>query len=216
MKTKRQPFLSLLAIPLLCLAMHASATPMTPITNIVANGGFESGSFAPGWTQSGNTSNTGVDSDNTHTGNFAAGFGNVGSISILDQTLTTIVGATYDLSFFLANEFGDKFPNGGSSGTQIFQVFWNGVMVFNLGPSGPFGYTQFGATGLTVTGTSTVLEFRVQNDPSFYDLDDITVTGNISAVPETLSTMWLGLTFVGMIGFARLRRKVVPALAPVS
>ena len=207
MKTKPQLFLSLLAIPLLCIALHASATPMTPITNIVNNGGFESGAFAPGWTQSGNTANTGVDSFNNHTGNFAAGFGNVGSLSILDQTLTTIVGATYDLSFFLASEESKTGIIHGF-GTQIFQVFWNGVMVFNLGPSGPFGYTQYGASGLTVTGTSTVLEFRIQNDPGFFDLDDVTVTGNTaSSVPETLSTMWLGLTFVGMVGLFQLRRK---------
>ena len=209
MKTKPQLFLTLLAIPLLCIALHASATPMTPITNIVNNGGFESGAFAPGWAQSGNTANTGVDSFNPNTGNFAAGFGNVGSLSILDQTLTTIVGATYDLSFFLASE--DSKSAGSSlidGGAQIFQVFWNGVMVFNLGPSGPFGYTQYGASGLTVTGTSTLLEFRIQNDPSFFDLDDITVTGNTaSSVPETLSTMWLGLTFVGMVGLFQLRRK---------
>ena len=207
MKTKPQLFLSLLAIPLLCIALHASATPMTPITNIVTNGGFESGAFAPGWTQSGNTANTGVDSFNNHTGNFAAGFGNVGSLSILDQTLTTIVGATYDLSFFLQSEESKAGIINGF-GTQIFQVFWNGVMVFDLGSSGPFEYTQYGASGLTVTGTSTVLEFRIQNDPSFFDLDDVTVTGNTaSSVPETLSTMWLGLTFVGMVGLFQLRRK---------
>jgi hypothetical protein len=208
MKAKPQLFLTLLVIPMLCVALHASATPMTPITNIVNNGGFESGAFAPGWTQSGNTANTGVDGDSPHSGTSAAGFGNVGSVSFLDQTLTTIVGATYDLSFFLASEGSkDAFTSGGS-GTQIFQVFWNGVMVFNLGPSGPFGYTQYGASGLTVTGTSTVLEFRIQNDPAFFDLDDITVTGNTaSTVPETLPTMWLGLTFVGMVGLFQLRRK---------
>ena len=143
----------------------------------------------------------------SNTGNFAAGFGNVGSLSILDQTLTTIVGATYDLSFFLQSEESKAALINGF-GTQIFQVFWNGVMVFDLGPSGPFGYTQYGASGLTVTGTSTVLEFRIQNDPSFFDLDDVTVTGNTaSSVPETLSTMWLGLTFVGMVGLFQLRRK---------
>ena len=208
MKTKPQLFLSLLAIPLLCIALRASAIPMTPITNIVTNGDFESGAFAPGWTQSGNTSNTGVDGDSPNTGNFAAGFGNQGSLSILDQTLTTIVGATYDLSFFLQSEEAKAgFING--FGTQIFQVFWNGVMVFDLGsPGGPFEYTQYGASGLTVTGTSTVLEFRIQNDPGVFDLDDITVTGNTaSSVPETLSTMWLGLTFVGMAGLFQLRRK---------
>jgi hypothetical protein len=204
MKTKPQLFLTLLAIPMLCIALHASATPMTPITNIVTNGGFESGAFAPGWTQSGNTGSTGI-GGNSNTGSFAAFFGNVGSLSILDQTLTTIVGATYDLSFFLESEGKGKLSAGG---TQIFQVFWNGVMVFNLGPSGSFDYTQYGASGLTVTGTSTVLEFRIQNDPSFFDLDDVVVTGNTaSSVPETLSTMWLGLTFVGMVGLFQLRRK---------
>src|SRR4051812_12004482 len=98
MKTKPQLLLSLLAAPVVCIALHASATP---ITNIVNNGGFESGGFTPGWTQSGNTVGTGVDGFSPHSGSYGAYFQNVGSLSYLDQTLTTIVGATYDLSFFL-------------------------------------------------------------------------------------------------------------------
>src|ERR1700730_10015968 len=90
-------FLSLLAIPLFGIALCASAIP---IDNIVTNGGFETGDFT-GWTQSGNTGFTGVDTDSAHSGNFGAFSGPTGSEGFLSQTLNTVAGMAYDLSFFL-------------------------------------------------------------------------------------------------------------------
>ena len=153
MKAKPHILLSLFAIPVLCIALNASATPMTPITNIVNNGGFEAGDFT-GWTQSGNTGFTGVDSFAANSGNFGAFFGPVESLGYISQTLNTVAGMTYELSFFLRNESGEgesisPIRPGGGPVTQEFQVFWNGVMIFSIPPNSPPGaYTQFNFSGL--------------------------------------------------------------------
>ena len=211
MKSKRQLFLSLLAIPLIGIALHASATP---ITNIVTNGGFETGDFT-GWTQSGNTGFTGVSNDSAHSGNFGAFAGPVGSLGFLSQNLNTVAGATYELSFFLRNDGaggGEEqsllpiLPGGGPAISE-FQVYWNGALIFSIPPSAdPSVYTQLNFINLVATGPTTELKFGFRNDPSFWNIDDI-VAGP-SGVPETLSTLWLALPVVGMFAFLRLRRQI--------
>ena len=210
MKTKVQLLLSLLAIPLLCFALRASATP---ITNIVNNGGFETGDFT-GWTQGGNTAFTGVDMFSANSGNFGAfagptsdskgSNGSSGGPGTLSQNLATVAGSTYELSFFMYGEAGGEgFTNG--FGTVSFKVFWNGVMIFDT-TTPPGSYTQFSFFNLTATGPSTELKFVFQNDPSFFHFDD--VVAGITAVPETLSTLWLALPVVGMFVLLQLRRKI--------
>lgn len=212
MKTNTRILFTLFAIPLLCVALNASATPMTPITNIVTNGGFETGDFT-GWTQSGNTGFTGVDNDSAHSGNFGAFFGPVEDLGYLSQTLNTVAGMSYDLSFFLGGGEGGESISpvrpGGGPISQEFQVFWNGVLIFSIPPnSAPGAYSQFNFSGLIATGGTTELKFGFRNDPSFWLLDDV-VAGltNGTAVPESLSTIWLALPVVGMFAFLRLRRK---------
>jgi hypothetical protein len=125
MKTKSWTLLSLLALSLLSLASQA---PAIPITNIVNNGGFETGDF-DGWTQGGNTDFTGVDMSSAHSGNFGAFMGPTQTPGTLTQNLTTIASSNYELSFFLGgDDGGGKAPLGG--GGVFFQVFWNGVMIF--------------------------------------------------------------------------------------
>lgn len=213
MKAKPQIFFSLLAASLLCFALQASATPATPITNIVTNGGFETGDFT-GWTQSGNTAFTGVSSFSAHSGDFGAFAGPSESLGYLSQNLSTVAGQSYDLSFFLTNEIGEseRGPIGGPVGGPVdlvFQVFWNGALIFEIPPNTPPNlYTQFNFSGLLATGTSTELKFGFRNDNSFWDLDDIVAGLPAGAsVPETLSTIWLAYPVVGMFALLRLRRK---------
>ena len=216
MKAKPQIFLSLLAIPLFCIALQASAAPMTPITNIVTNGGFETGDFT-GWTQSGDTGFTGVSTGIANSGDYAGFFGPVGDLGYLSQNLNTVAGMSYDLSFFLLNSGagGGETPGqaqsmppvrpGGGPVMEEFQVFWNGVLIYSIPPnSDPSVYTQISFSGLIATGATTELKFGFRNDPAFWFLDD--VTAGASGVPETLSTIWLALP-VGMFALLRLRRK---------
>jgi hypothetical protein len=207
MKAKPHMLLSLFAVPMLCIALHASATPMTPITNIVHNGGFEAGSFGStaSWTQGGNTSNTGVDMDSAHSGSFGAFLGPSESPGSLSQNLSTTAGSIYELSFFMNSGGGDSESVNGGFGTVFFQVFWGGVMIFDTSAP-PSSYQQFQFFNLTASGPTTELKFVFQNDPSFFHLDD--VVAGVSAVPEALSTLWLALPAFGMIGFVQLRRNV--------
>ena len=204
MKSKPHLLLSLLAISLFCFALHASATP---ITNIVTNGGFETGDFT-GWTQGGNTSFTGVDSFSAHSGNFGAFMGptSKGGPGSLSQNLTTTVGASYELSFFMYGENGSGNLDG-SINTVEFQVFWNGVMIFDT-TNPPTSYQQFSFLNLTATGTSTQLRFVFQNDPSFFHLDDVVAGITATTVPDAMSTLWLALPTLAMIAFLQLRRKI--------
>jgi len=79
-----------LALILVAIALCAVASPA--FANLVANPGFETGDFA-GWTQSGDTSFSGVDG-NPQSGTFAAFFGPIGGNGFISQDLATMAGGS--------------------------------------------------------------------------------------------------------------------------
>jgi hypothetical protein len=144
-------------------------------TNLVTNGGFETGSFS-GWTQWGDTGATGVGTASTlpsggsvHGGTYAAYFGPVGSLGGIYQDLTTTSGASYTLSFWLAHPYT-------SSGTE-WNVSAGGSTLMDVHDDGNFGYTQFTFT-FTATSSSTRLQFGFLEPPSYFFLDDVSVVAN--------------------------------------
>jgi PEP-CTERM motif len=166
--------------------------------NLVTNCGFETGTLA-GWTQSGNTGFTGVETGMPHSGVNDAFFGPVGSLGFITQNLATTAGGSYNLSFWLQSD-ANSTPN-------EWLVRFNGVTLLDVVNAPGFGYTLFTFNGLVATGASTALQFGFRNDPGFFRLDDIVVVPAGSAVPEPMTLVLLGTGLAGVA--AKLRRRKV-------
>lgn len=152
--------------------------------NIVTNCGFETGDFT-GWTISGNTTNPGnnyygVDSFDANSGNYGAYMSQdllgTGATVDLSQTLTTVAGKQYQVSFWL-----DQDTPPATGYTHTFTAMWGATTMLALTPTvtspGPNGvWTEYTFTE-TATGVSTLLEFLFENDDSYWSFDDV------SAVP---------------------------------
>jgi hypothetical protein len=154
--------------------------------SIVVNGGFETGDFT-GWTQSGNTGFNGVQcpgpSATVAQGNCSAFFGPVGSTGTISQTLTTIVGQSYDIRFAFL-------PDGGNPSS--FSALFDGFTLLSATNPPASSSFQFLSFVRTANSTSTNLSFTFRDDPGFLFLDAVSVE---AAVPEpmTLSLVGLGL-----------------------
>jgi hypothetical protein len=165
---------------------------------IIQNGGFETGDFT-GWTTSDLTYSgvvaSGIYSDvNSHSGNYLASLGPIGSIGSLSQNIPTTVGQNYELSLFLKNQSQGAFPN-------QFQIFINGDNIFNEVNIDTPDYTKYSFNFIATTA-STELRFGVRNDPAHLFLDDVNVIP--IAVPEPLS---LGsIVVAGAIGLWMKRK----------
>lgn len=162
-------------------------------SNLVVNGGFETGNFT-GWTLTGNTGNTLVNTALPFEGTYDAALGPVGSQGFLTQSanLTTIAGQDYTFSFELQN-------NGGTPSS--FSAYWDNTLLFTLNNAPAFFYAL---ESFTVTGTgSDNIRFQYQNDPSFWHLDAVSVTP-AAPVPEPASLCLLG---TGAAALLALRRK---------
>ncbi len=190
--------------------------------NVVLNPGFEAGDFTS-WNV--NLATQGPDlqvrSGGISPGLFDTQFGatTAGDYDTLAQSIATVNGQTYTFSFSLAESFvGDENGDNLSSGrvrpafvavdpAADFQAFWNGIMVLDepaAGRTGFFDFDQF-AFDEVATGNDTI-SFRAYNVPSFYFLDNVSVsTADAAAAPEPAS--WLAMA-VGLAAIALLRLKL--------
>jgi len=192
MKTSNRNILAVLATGItIVFATSAKA-------NLVANGGFENGDFT-GWTLGGNTGFTGVsgnfDGVAPNSGSYQAYFGAVGSTGYITQTISTTPGGSYSLDFWIAN-FG---------GTPSYvNALWNDVQVIStpilpLVNSSSFPYTEYTST-VTATTTTSSIELVFQQNPSYFLLDDVSVT----PVPEASSCL-AGALLLIPLGMSALR-----------
>lgn len=149
--------------------------------SIVLNSGFETGDFAQ-WTLQGSTlDNHGAGSTSlpahpelVHSGSYGALLGEVGSLAYLSQTLSTVPGQYYLLSFWVTSPYftGTTTPN-------EFQVAWNvttnsSILLFDQVNLAPFNWTNMQFI-VSASGTSTVLQFGARDDPQAFGLDDVSV-----------------------------------------
>jgi hypothetical protein len=179
-----------------------STALLTPLAhaNLVTNGGFETGDFT-GWTTSmegGGPASTLllVSTGSQRTGTFSARFGALNQNDVISQTLTTVAGDRYDISFWFQT----------FSSNYQFVFNWDGgaaelTLVDQPAPS----YTEY-TFSLLASTNSTTLSFAGRNPPSFSRLDDVSVTQATASVPLPGTLALIGIALAGL-GVARLRRR---------
>lgn len=114
----------------------------------------------------------------------------------ITQTLTTVAGQTYTLSFYYDG------GSNSSTGTTELQVLWNGTAVSGgtIVNATTNTWKQYTFT-VTATGASTVLEFSGRQDPAVLYLTGISVTAGgpiATPIPGTLLLMIAGLAGLGL------------------
>jgi parallel beta-helix repeat protein len=159
------------------VTVTSSSPPPPSGSNLVANGNFATGNSTD-WTLGGNDSNASspqlfIDTNAEGGSTYAVGMGSMGADGTLSQTIATTAGQTYTLSFWLQNE---------GSGGNDFAAIWNGQTLLSLTNAAQFGYTEYTYT-VTATGSTTTLELSAANNPSQWDLDNISLTAKSTPPP---------------------------------
>jgi hypothetical protein len=211
---------------LFAIALLGASTAMASTGNIVANGSFEVlpgalnhgtwGQFSTltGWSQLNGdsfeiqlaknfqTPSTGYYNafDKSSSDNSAHYLEiNSNTLGVVAQTLQTISGQSYKLSFDYSGR-----SDSGTGNNSKADVYWGSQLVASLNETPNSGWKSFDFT-LSATGQSTVLKFvstAPSTNPSYGSfLDAVSVT----AVPEPGSMAML-LAGLGLIGTMVLRR----------
>jgi len=164
------------------------------MADLRTNGDFETGALS-GWIPSGETSGTHVNAGTSgnvyHTGSNSLDSGSMGALGHGTRSLATTPGAEYCMTSWLQNPGGP---------TNAFGVGWGGAEFMSFTNSGGFLSTQYTVDDLIAKGYSTDLQFGIRKDPSWMNLDDVSV---FQAVPEPSPLLIFGGSLVGLAVFGR-------------
>ena len=179
------------------LAMAASAmalmlslgTTSAFALNLITNGGFETGDFT-GWVKNGTYMY--VNGNYPLSGSFSAKMGTSGTLGSLSQTINTLPGFLYELTFGLAT----------SGGTPSeFHALVNGTSLFSTANDGNSPYSLI-SLFFTAGASPTEITFLERNDIGAYFLDN--VSADLAPVPEPSTLLLLG---IGLLGAGFLRKR---------
>jgi hypothetical protein len=173
---------SLIAIACMTVAIVTTFAELGAAQDIVVNGSFE---ILPPWTGwipheglTGGLLLGGI----THTGIYSAEFSATrGARDSLEQVLTTVPGATYEISFWLTNPF-DGVEDNDISGT------WGGTPFFSFVNYPMTPWTEYTFVG-QATASQTSLIFTGRDQPAGLYVDDVSVI----PIPEPSSLLLLVL-----------------------
>jgi subtilase family serine protease len=209
-----------------------------PQTQLVQNGTFGTGSFSS-WTLTGaggttnyvgNANSVAVTTGSRHhttttdygsyylltTNTYAALLGQAGGLAYLGQTLETVPGQPYLLSFWVANPGKAAAADGKSIAPNDFLVAWNGSTLFNQTNMAVFSYTNMQFV-VWAANSSATLEFGARNDNDYFGLDDVSVTPIPPPVFQSAATAGgaIALTWGAMTG-ASYQLQYTTNLTPIN
>jgi hypothetical protein len=177
--------------------------------NLVANCGFETGDFT-GWTLAGNDVPTesgfqygveGVDpldGISPNSGDYQAYFADlVANSTTLSQTIATVAGGEYEVSWYMAQDTAPVSPY-----SNQFAASFGGLSLVSASVVPVQGYTYY-SFELDAPTSSSVLSLTMGNDLGEFLVDDL----DVSAAPEPATwTLALAGILACMLGRRRMTR----------